>query len=164
MSVPDRIEKEVVLKAPLARVWQAISDSQQFGAWFGARFEQPFVAGTTVNGTIQPTTVDPEVAKQQAPYVGKPLVLEIERLDAPRSLAFRWHPGIPDEGEDQPKAPTTLVELELTEVEGGTRLRITESGFDGLPLARRTEIFHGNEAGWDHQTRLIGGYLDQHAA
>ena len=59
----DRIEKEVVLRAPLERVWRAISDADEFGRWFGVRFDGPFVAGTSVTGVITPTTVDEDVAR-----------------------------------------------------------------------------------------------------
>ncbi|HVV84401.1 MAG TPA: SRPBCC family protein [Kofleriaceae bacterium] len=155
----DRIEKEIVLAAPLSRVWAAIGDAQQFGQWFGARFDGPFEEGKDLSGTIQPTTVDPEVAKQQQPYAGTPFTISVVRVEEMRRLAFRWHPGPP--GAD-PAEPTTLVELELSEVPGGTRLLLTESGFDRLPPGRRVQAFTGNEAGWEHQLRLIQAFL--HAA
>ena len=41
----DRIEKTVLLRAPLARVWRAVSDAKEFGTWFGVEFDGPFVAG-----------------------------------------------------------------------------------------------------------------------
>ena len=65
-STTDRIEKEVVLRAPRERVWRAISDAKQFGSWFGMRFNAPFVAGAPITGHIVPTTVDAEIAGQQA--------------------------------------------------------------------------------------------------
>jgi len=52
MSSSDRIEKKLVLKAPRSRVWRAIADSQQFGAWFLVKIDGPFVAATTVRGQI----------------------------------------------------------------------------------------------------------------
>ena len=63
--VPDRIEKQVVLKAPQSRVWRAITDSREFGRWFGAKFDVPFAAGTSIAGSITPTTADPEIAEMQ---------------------------------------------------------------------------------------------------
>ena len=66
----DRIEKQVVLRAPLDRVWRAVSDAEHFGRWFGVRFDGPFVAGKPVTATITPTTVDDEVAKRQEPHAG----------------------------------------------------------------------------------------------
>ena len=67
-NVPDRIEKQVLLRAPIARVWAAISDSKQFGSWFGVKFDDPFKAGARIVGAIAPTTADPKVAEMQRPY------------------------------------------------------------------------------------------------
>lgn len=156
----DKIEKTATLKAPLAKVWTAISDSSAFGAWFGMTIDGPFVEGQTVNGAIAKTQVDDEIASQQEPYVGMRCDLMIERIVPPRLLAFRWHPGAdPDTG---PNAPTTLVTFELEEVAGGTRLTITESGFDALPPERRAKAFAENEGGWEAQLGLIGKYLMRH--
>src|SRR4051812_35214933 len=66
----DRIEKRVLLRAPRERVWRAISDSKQFGTWFGVEFDGPFIAGARVTGKMTPTKVDPAVAKMQEPYAG----------------------------------------------------------------------------------------------
>ena len=153
----DKIEKTATLKAPLAKVWNAISDSKAFGAWFGMTIDGPFVEGRTVMGAIAKTQVDDEVARQQEPYVGMPCELRIERIVPLKLLAFRWHPGA--EPETGPDAPTTLVTFEIEAVTGGTRLTITESGFDGLPLERRAKAFTENEGGWEAQLTLIAKYL-----
>ena len=50
MSTTDRIEKQVLLRAPQDRVWRAITDSQEFGTWFRAKVDGPFVAGGAVGG------------------------------------------------------------------------------------------------------------------
>jgi uncharacterized protein YndB with AHSA1/START domain len=163
MTTPDRIEKQTILRAPLARVWRALSDAREFGAWFGAEFDAPFAAGTRINGRIRPTTVDPEVAKMQAPHDGTPFYLVIERIEPQRLLSFRWRPGVEAISEGGEEL-TTLVTFELAEVDGGTRLRITESGFDRIPLAQRAKAFTQNEGGWEHQTKLIEKYLLAHAA
>lgn len=157
----DRIQKTATLKAPLAKVWNAISDSAAFGTWFGMTIEGPFVEGQTVIGTIAKTQVDDEVAKEQEPYVGMRCDLMIERIVPLRLLAFRWHPGAdPDVG---PNAPTTLVTFELEEVAGGTHLTITESGFNALPPERRAKAFAENEGGWEAQLGLIAKYLARQA-
>jgi uncharacterized protein YndB with AHSA1/START domain len=154
----DRIEKTVVLRAPLSKVWHAISDSRAFGAWFGMTLDGPFVAGRTIEGAIAKTQVDAEVAKHQEPYVGMRCVLMIERIEPERRFAFRWHPGA--DADTAPEAPTTLVTFELEEAPGGTRLTIVESGFDRLPLERRAKAFAENEGGWEAQLSLIARYLD----
>lgn len=158
-TVTDRIEKSIVLKAPLERVWSAISDSREFGRWFGVTFRGPFVAGAKMTGTITKTEVDPEVAKMQEPYVGIAFDFVIDRIEPMRLFSFRWHPGAVDPRVDYAKEPMTLVVFALEPVPGGTRLTVTESGFDRIPLERRAKAFSGNEAGWEHQTKLIAKYL-----
>jgi uncharacterized protein YndB with AHSA1/START domain len=155
----DRIEKKVLLRAPIARVWRAISDSAEFGSWFGMRLEGPFVAGLTVHGVIVPTTVDPSVAEMQKPYEGFPLDLMIERMEPERLFSFRWHPGPPDRALDYRAQPTTLVTFHLEQQADGVLLTITESGFDNIPLERRAKAFTSNEKGWEKQLELIEGYL-----
>jgi uncharacterized protein YndB with AHSA1/START domain len=161
MGPTDRIEKSVVLKAPLERVWRAISDAGAFGSWFGMKFDGPFVPQSRLRGRIAPTQVDPEVAKLQEPHAGIPFELQMERIEPMSLLSFRWHPGAIDPKIDYTREPTTLVEFRLEPAAQGTLLTITESGFDGIPLERRARVFAGNEAGWTHQLRLIEKYLRQ---
>ena len=155
----DRIEKEVVLRAPLERVWRAISDADQFGQWFGVRFDGPFVAGTSVTGVITPTAVDEDVARAQKPYAGKSDTWQIVAVEPQRRLAFRWHPYAVESGVDYSEEPTTLVEFTLSETDDGVLLRIVESGFDAVPAARRASAFEANSEGWSLQAELVGKYL-----
>jgi uncharacterized protein YndB with AHSA1/START domain len=159
----DRIEKKIVLKAPRERVWRAISDSKQFGDWFGAELDGPFVAGEWLAGRIAPTKVDPEVAKLQEPHAGTPWRILVESIEPMQRLAFRWHPFAIDKTKDYSDEPTTLVTFTLGDAEGGTLLTITESGFDQLPPARRDQAFKANEGGWEHQCKLIEKYLARDA-
>jgi uncharacterized protein YndB with AHSA1/START domain len=101
----DRIEKEVLLRAPLERVWQAISDADEFGRWFGVRFDGLFVPGTSITGVITPTTVDEAVAKMQEPHAGKSDTWAIVAVEPKRRLAFRWHPFGVEEGVDYSQEP-----------------------------------------------------------
>ena len=155
----DRIEKQVVLRAPLDRVWRAISDSQEFGQWFGVRIDGPFVAGTTVNATITGTTVDEEVAELQRPHAGAEATWQIVAVEPPRRFAYRWHPFAVDANLDYDAEPTTLVEFTLSEVTDGVLLRIVESGFDAIPAARRADAFEANSGGWAKQAELVRKYL-----
>jgi uncharacterized protein YndB with AHSA1/START domain len=156
----DRIEKTIVLKAARSRVWKAISDSRAFGTWFGMTLDEPFVAGRALEGKIATTKVDPEIAKLQEPFVGMRCMLFVERVEPETCFAFRWHPGA--DPETGPQAPTTLVTFMLEDAPGGTRLTIVESGFDGIPLERRAQVFAENEGGWQAQLNLVAKYL--HAA
>jgi uncharacterized protein YndB with AHSA1/START domain len=157
----DRIEKRILLHAPRERVWRAISDAKEFGLWFGVAFEGPFVEGKRVAGRIVPTTVDADVAKMQEPYTGTPYDWTVERIEPMRRICFRWHPYAVEPGVDYSKEPTTLIEFELIDAPGGVLLKIAESGFDQIPLARRAKAFKANEGGWEIQTRLIEKYLAQ---
>lgn len=159
----DRIEKQVLLRAPLNRVWTAITDAKQFGTWFGVEFDGQFAGGASITGRIVPTRVDAEVAKMQEPHAGAACNVTVERIEPMRLFSFRWHPYAVEPGADYAKEPTTLVAFELEEVPEGTRMTITESGFDRIPLARRAEAFASNEQGWSIQATLIGKYLAQAA-
>ena len=155
----DRIEKKVLLRAPRERVWRAISDSKQFGSWFGVEFDGPFVPSKRMIGKIRPTTVDPEVAKSQEPYAGKAFEVTVDRVEPQRLFSFRWHPFAVDSGVDYSKEEPTLVTFELEEASGGTMLTVIESGFDRIPLERRAKAFAANEGGWAAQMKLIEKYL-----
>jgi uncharacterized protein YndB with AHSA1/START domain len=140
MSSTDRIEKSIVLNAPRARVWRALTDHEEFGSWFRVALEAPFREGATVRGRIT--------------YPGyEHVIMEVvvERIEPQRLFSYRWHPYAVDPATDFAKEPTTLVEFRLDDAPGGTRLTVTESGFDALPPGRREEAFRMNEPGWAEQ-------------
>ena len=155
----DRIEKKILLRAPLSRVWRALADSKEFGSWFGMRFEAPFTPGAVMRGVIVPTQVNAEVAKAQKPHEGTPFELTIEEMDPERRFSFRWHPGAIDKSVDYSAEPTTLVVFALEEQAGGVLLTVTESGFDGIPLARRAKVFADNEKGWSMVVTMFEEYI-----
>jgi len=162
-DVTDRIQKTILLRAPLERVWRAISNSAEFGAWFGMKLDGPFIAGGKTRGTMTGTKADPEIAKQQKEFEGLAIEIFVERIDPPRLLSFRWHPNAIDQRKDYAAEPTTLVAFELAEIADGVRLTVTESGFDELPLERRAKAFHSNDQGWGIVIKLVEKYL-AHAA
>jgi uncharacterized protein YndB with AHSA1/START domain len=147
-SVPDRIEKKIHLRAPRARVWTALTDPKEFGEWFGVRFEDPFVPGARVRGSI---TI-PQ-------YEGMRMDIWIERMEPESLFSYRWHPYALDQDADYSKEPTTLVEFRLADAAGGTDLTVTESGFDLVPAARRAEAYRMNDGGWAAQMRNIERYV-----
>lgn len=155
----DRIEKKILLHAPLQRVWRALTDSTEFGVWFGVKFDGPFLPGASLRGVIVPTTIDPEVAKAQKPHEGTPFQITVDQIEPHRLFSFRWHPFAIESGVDYSAEPTTLVSFTLEEVPAGVMLTVTESGFDQIPLARRAQAFQANEQGWGMQVKLIEAYL-----
>jgi uncharacterized protein YndB with AHSA1/START domain len=155
----DRIEKKILLRAPRKRVWRALTDSKEFGSWFGMKFDGPFVPGAKMRGVIVPTTVNAEVAKKQKEYEGLPFQITIEQMDPERLFSFRWHPHAIERDVDYSHEPTTLIVFLLEEVPDGTVLTVTESGFDRVPIARRAKAFTANEQGWGMVVKLIEEYL-----
>jgi uncharacterized protein YndB with AHSA1/START domain len=150
MEDANRIEKQILLKAPIERVWRALADAHEFGAWFGVRFEAGFEPGKPVRGQI--TTKG---------YEHVTFNCQIERMDAPHHFSMRWHPYAVDAQVDYSHEPTTLVSFELSETPAGTLLRVVESGFELIPLARRAEAYRKNAEGWAIQCRQIEAYLAQ---
>jgi uncharacterized protein YndB with AHSA1/START domain len=150
VTVTDRIEKTVHLRAPRSRVWRAISDARQFGSWFRVNLEGDFKAGATIRGRI----LEPG-------YEHLTMEMLIERIEPEHRFAYRWHPYEVDPKVDYSQEPTTLVEFTLQEQGDETVLTIVESGFDRIPLARRAEAFRMNEGGWTEQARRIARYVSQ---
>ena len=159
----DRIEKTILLHAPMARVWKALSDSTQFGEWFGMKFDGPFQPGTVVNGKLVGTTVDPEVAKSQVKHAHLPFEILIEEMIPEKRFSMRWHPFALDLNVDYSKEPRTLVSFDLEQKADGVLLTVTESGFDQIPIERRAKAFTANDNGWGLMVTMIGKYLDARA-
>ena len=144
----DRIEKKIVLRAPRSRVWHAIADAEQFGAWFGARLEGEFAPGARIEGRIT-----------SPGYEHMTMEMTVERVDPERLFSYRWHPYAVEPGVDYSNEPTTLVEFRLDEVTGGTKLTVVESGFDRIPVTRRADALRMNDAGWAEQIKSIERYV-----
>jgi uncharacterized protein YndB with AHSA1/START domain len=140
----DRIEKRIELKAPVARVWRALTDYREFGEWFRVRIEGPFVAGEVSRGHI--TYPGYEHLKWEA---------VVKAIEPERLFSFIWHPYAVDPKMDYSQEPQTLVEFRLEKAGAGTLLTLTESGFDKIPAARRAEAFPRNEGGWAEQMKNI---------
>jgi len=155
----DRIEKKIVLRAPLNRVWRALSDSREFGSWFGVQFDAPFAPGAHMRGKIVGTSVNAEIAKAQKQFEGVAFEITIEAMEPEKLFSFRWHPHAVEPGVDYSGEPTTLVAFALEEVPGGVQLTVTESGFDRIPLARRVKAFTANEQGWGIVVNLFAEYV-----
>lgn len=156
----DRITKQAVLPAPRERVWHAIADAENFGTWFGAEFDGPFEAGRQLNGRIKPTRMDPEIAKVQAPHTGTPFIFRVGEMESHRRFTFRWHPYPLAKAEDPEREPMTTITFALEDADKGTRVTLTETGFDQLEPSRRDAAYEANERGWEHQLDLLRKFVD----
>jgi uncharacterized protein YndB with AHSA1/START domain len=141
----DRIERKILLKAPRKRVWQALSNAEEFGSWFGVKLQgKTFAPGQRTQGQITYPGYE---------YITFDVV--VERMEPERLISWRWQPAPVEKGVDYSSEPTTLVVFELKDVEGGTLLSVVESGFDKVPPHRRMEAFRQNSEGWDGQMKNI---------
>ena len=140
MTDTNRIEKKILLRAPKARVWRALTNADEFGTWFGVKLEGPFAVGKVATGRIT-----------HPGYDHLTMEVTVERIDPEHGFSFRWHPYAIDPSVDYSKEPTTLVEFRLDETPDGTLLTVVESGFDAIPAHRRAEAFRMNDDGWSAQ-------------
>jgi len=146
----DRIEKRIELKAPVSRVWRALTDYREFGQWFRVNLEAPFAAGQTARGNIT-----------YPGYEHLTMELVVQKLEPERLFSFTWHPNAVDPKKDYSSEPSTLVEFRLEQNGTGTLLTLTESGFDKVPSDRRPEAFRRNDGGWSEQMKNIAGHVAQ---
>lgn len=145
IAISDRIERSVEIKAPVERVWRAITTESEFSQWFGLRI---------LGGNFQPG-VSVRCVSTHPGYEHIEFSMDIERMEPPRLFSWRWVPGA-----EQPKnEPTTLVEFTLEEIKEGTRVTITESGFDRLSLAYRAKAYEDNTGGWEYQANSLRNYV-----
>jgi uncharacterized protein YndB with AHSA1/START domain len=152
LDMKDRIEKRIELKAPVSRVWRALTDYREFGQWFQVKVDGPFVAGEPAHGQIL--------------YPGKAHLrweAVIQKIEPERLFSFTWHPYAVDANVDYSKETPTLVEFTLEKTSSGTLLVVTETGFDKIPANRRAEAFRRNDGGWAEQLKNIEKHVTQAA-
>jgi uncharacterized protein YndB with AHSA1/START domain len=146
----DRIEKVIELKAPIDRVWRALADHEQFGTWFRVKLDGPFAPGEVSRGHM--TYPGYEHLAWQARIVA---------MEEPSLFSFTWHPYAVDPDKDYSGETPTLVEFRLEPIADGTRLVVTESGFDSVPAERRDEAMRMNEGGWTQQIENIRAHVER---
>ena len=146
----NRIVKIVDLKAPVSRVWRALTDHEQFGEWFRVKLDGPFeVGGLSTGHMVYPG------------YENYPWRAVVVRMEPERLFSFSWHDFDETSGVDVADQPTMLVEFRLEPTAEGARLTITESGFEALPDPRRLEVLRGNTEGWNIQAKNIADYVER---
>jgi uncharacterized protein YndB with AHSA1/START domain len=145
----DRIEKRMELKAPVSRVWRALTDHEEFGDWFQVKLDGPFEPGKQAVGRI----THPGYEHVTWRAVAQQLVPE-------RLFSLSWHPYAVDPLVDYSAEPQTLIEFRLEPAGDGTLLTLTESGFDRIPAHRRAEALRMNDGGWTQQMENIRRHVE----
>ncbi|MBK3745987.1 vanillate O-demethylase oxidoreductase VanB [Paraburkholderia aspalathi] len=146
----NRIEKTTILNVPIDKAWHVLTDHTAFGEWFRVSLDGPFIVGTLSEGHIA-----------YRGYEHLEWKAFIETLDAPHRFAFTWHPYAVDPAVDYSQETPTRVTFTLEVVPTGTKLSVTETGFNALPADRMAEAFRMNERGWEEQMKNIHAYLDK---
>lgn len=170
MSEVDRIEKRVTLRAPVSRVWRALTNAKEFSQWFGFSLEGEFVVGRAMRGTFHGVLDEAALIAAQERLGVRPSKVRlpdanttfctVERLEPERYFSFRWVPYGVDADADLANEVTTLVEFRLEPIPEGTRLVIVESGFSSVPSHRRERAFRMNEGGWAAQAENLRRFVD----
>ena len=146
----DRIEKTIDLNASVERVWRALTDPAEFGEWFRVKIDTPFTPGQLARGHILHPGYEHLVWE-----------VRIQTMDRPRRFSFTWHPYGIDPKVDYSVETPTLVEFQLEPTPTGTRLMVTESGFDAIPAHRRDEAMRMNDGGWAQQVLNIKAHVER---
>lgn len=146
-DVENSIQRQIEIKAPLSKVWKALTDSKLFGQWFNANFHSPFVAGKTTKA--RNTTKGYEMDME----------FMIKEIKPQSYFSYAWHPFPMDQSFDYSKEEPTLVEFFLEETATGTLLKVKESGFTKITASRRAEAFKMHTGGWEAQLENIKGFL-----
>lgn len=170
MTESNRITKQVTIKAPRSRVWRAITDTREFGQWFGVELEGPFVAGKAIGGQFRMQLDEVAIANYQRKLGLVPSGIKVpekmltfctvDRIEPEHYFSFHWIPFGIDAEVDPVNEPTTLVEFTLEEVAEGTLLTIEESGFDKVPVQRRQRAFMMNDGGWAAQAQNVKRHVE----
>jgi uncharacterized protein YndB with AHSA1/START domain len=143
----NSIEKQITIGAPVAKVWNALTDAKQFGQWFMVDLYSNFVAGKTTKG------------KNTSKGFEMNMEFHIKDIKPQSYFSYAWTPFPMDQKFDYSKEEPTLVEFFLEETKGGTLLKVKESGFNKITASRRAEAFKMHTGGWEAQLKNIEKFL-----
>jgi uncharacterized protein YndB with AHSA1/START domain len=133
----SRIDRTIEINAPRERVWRALTNADELSAWFQVKIEGPIAPDTEV----WMTSLHPG-------YAGQRFRVRFTEMTPPERFVWEWHPGEVDSNVDYSREPRTTVTFTLEPSARGTRLSVSETGFDEISLARRAKVHQDNSQGW----------------
>ena len=146
----SRIDRTIELNAPPDRVWRALTNAEELSAWFQVKIEGRLASGTEV----WMTSVHPQ-------HAGQRFRVRIAELTPPHRVVWEWHPGEVDPAVDYSRERRTTVTFSLEPSERGTRLSVSETGFDAIALARRAKVYKDNSEGWAEVLVWLQKYVEE---
>jgi uncharacterized protein YndB with AHSA1/START domain len=147
--VPDKIERETVIAAPVERVWTLITEAEHVGRWFGD-------AGAEID--LRPGGEMVVRWREYGTTRGRVVAVEPHTR-----FSYRWAPFKDPGGTEPVEGNSTLVEFTLEPEGEGTRLRVAESGFASLATTdeQRASNHAGNTEGWQLETDELREYAER---
>jgi uncharacterized protein YndB with AHSA1/START domain len=147
--IPQRIEREILIDAPMDVVWAVVTEPQYMSRWFSDAVELDLRPGGRAalhwegHGTVH----------------GR-----VERVEPPHFFSFRWHMEH-ESSSDLDEGNSTLVEFSLRSEDDSTRLIVVESGFRDLVGTddERQRHVDGHRRGWQKELGELDEYLREHA-
>ncbi|TGL59071.1 vanillate O-demethylase oxidoreductase VanB [Leptospira ognonensis] len=143
----NSIERKIEIKAPIEKVWTALTDVKQFGKWFGVDLESDFIAGKTTHG------------RNTSKGFEMQMTFNIKKIQPTSYFSYTWIPFPMDQSFDYSKEEPTLVEFFLEGKGNMTLVKVIESGFDQITAVRRAEAFRMHSGGWEAQLNNIANFV-----
>jgi uncharacterized protein YndB with AHSA1/START domain len=144
-----RIDRSIEIKAPPQRVWRALTTAAELSAWFQVTIEGDIAPGNEV-----------WMMSTHPGHGGMRFQVRFVEMLAPVRFVWQWHPGAVDPKIDYSREPWTTVTFALEPVKAGTRLTVSEVGFDAISLSRRAKVFADNSQGWTTVTVWLQQYVE----
>lgn len=144
MTLTDSIERTLTLNATPDTVWPALATKEGVCRWFCDSIDGDWSPGQTV----------------KLKWGDFGVTAKVQDVDPKTLVSYRWVPGSPDDSLPFSDDYTTLVEFRLSPSDGGSVLRVTESGFSRLPKEHWERCLSDNSQGWDEElAKLVGLFV-----
>ena len=146
----SRIDRTIEIKAAPDRVWRALTSAKELSAWFQVSIEGDIAPGAEVWMT-----------STHSDHAGQRFRVLFKEMTPPHRFVWEWHPGAVDPSVDYTREPRTTVTFTLEPSAHGTRLIVSETGFDAISLTRRAKVHGDNSQGWAEVLVWLQTYVEK---